>query len=238
MKKIAFIVSLLCLTLSVAAQSITGMSRIVLVTAGEPNRDVNILISSSFSDAFDNTWDAEVMPVDGINKGVYIYSSGTYYVQWASNGYTANLPIGFRSCGNNDYTLKFENFTGATYKIFDTVADEVIEVNGSTPDYAFSIADGSKNTNINDRFLINVPVDTDPLETCFTGTELQIKSNPYYGKITVKTSGGSTVKQYAYGTSSINFNETDGGGDYIYSNNTEYTVSFGTSRSFIVKVKR
>lgn len=234
MKKIAFLVSLLCLTLSVTAQSITSTSRIILKHTGQPNKEVSFILSSSFSDGFDNTWDAAAANPGGI----YVYYGEERYTIWASNAYSANLPVGFATYNddNTSYTLSFEDFTGVTYKLYDTEADEVIEINGSTPDYVFTAS--PKNTTFNERFLINVPVDTDPLETCFTGTELQIKSNPYYGKITVKTSGGSTVKQYAYGTSSINFNETDGGGDYIYSNNTEYTVSFGTSRSFIVKVKR
>lgn len=234
MKKIAFIVSLLCLTLSVTAQSITSTSRIVLKHTGQPNQALNFILSSSFSDGFDNTWDAVAVNPGG----VYVYDGEERYTTWASNAYSANLPVGFATYNddNTSYTLSFENFEGVTYKLFDTEADEVIEINGSTPDYVFTAS--PKNTTFNERFLINVPVDTDPLETCFTGTELQITNNPFYGKITVKTGGGSTVKQYAYGTSSIDFNETDGGGDYIYSNNTEYTVSFGTSRSFIVKVKR
>ena len=234
MKKIAFIVSLLCLTLSVAAQSITSTSRIVLKHTGESNKMVDFILSSSFSDGFDNTWDAEAANPGGI----YVYYGGERYTTWASNGYTEGLAIGFATYNddNTAYTLSFGNFDGVTYKLFDTEADEVIEINGSTPDYVFTAS--PKNTTFNDRFVLNVSVDAGNLETCFTGTELQITNNPYYGKITVKTSGGSTVKQYAYGTSSINFNETDGGGDYIYSNNTEYTVNFGTSRSFIVKVKR
>lgn len=233
MKKIAFLVSLLCLTLSVAAQSITGTSRIVLKHTGQPDMKVDFILSSSFSDGFDNTWDAEAANPGGI----YVYYGGERYTTWASNGYTEGLAIGFATYNddNTAYTLSFENFDGATYKLYDVVAGEEILVNGSTPDYVFTAS--PKNTTFNDRFVLNVSVDTGNLETCFTGTELQITNNPFYGKITVKTGGGSTVKQYEYGTSSIDFNEKSGG-SYIYTDGTEYTVYFGSSRSFIVKVKR
>lgn len=192
MKKIAFLVSLMFVTIAVAAQPvITGTSRIVLSTAGQPDKQVNFILSASFSDAWDNTWDAEAANPGGI----YVFANGERYTTWASDAYSQNLAIGFGSCENNDYTLKFQNFNGASYTIYDVVADVTIDVNGSTPDYAFSIADGEKNSAINNRFIINYLVPD--FEICFRDNQLQITANPYAENVVVKDANDTKVVDVA-----------------------------------------
>lgn len=224
-------ISVVIAALSAQAQVITGTSQITLSTAGESDKIVRFIISSSFSDGFDNTWDAEAANPGGI----YVYNGGSRYTTWASNGYTEGLAIGFGSVANNDYTLHFSAFSGDSYTIYDMVTMEAIVVNGSTPDYNFSIEDSEKSQNINDRFLINLDVATGNLETCFTGTELQITNNPFFGKVVITNNSTSAVHEYAYSATDII--DMSDAGEFP---DGDYTVQVGSGaniRKFIVTVK-
>ena len=57
------------------------------------------------------------------------------------------------------------------------VAYQAIEVNGSTPDYAFTTESVLEDTEVYDRFVINLDVTTENLKTCFDGTVLQSEEN-------------------------------------------------------------
>ena len=151
MKKIVFLVSLMCATMAMAAPSITATSQIDLSTAGQTDKYVRFVLSSSFSNGFDNTWDTPAAN----ESGIYVYYNNARYTGWASNEYSENLPLGFYSCENTAYTLKFSSFTGTSYEIYDRVEDYTITVNGSTADYNFTIDESEKNMAINDRFVIN-----------------------------------------------------------------------------------
>ena len=152
MKKLAFLVSLMCASITMmAAPTISGTSQIDLSSAGQTDKYVRFVISTSFSDGFDNTWDTPAAN----ESGIYVVYNSARYTGWASNQYSENLPLGFYTCENTAYTLKFSSFTGASYEIYDRVADQTITVNGSTPNYEFTIAASEKNSQINDRFVIN-----------------------------------------------------------------------------------
>ncbi len=151
MKKIAFLASLLCATFAMATPTITGMSQIDLSTSGQTDKYVRFVLSDEFSDGFDNTWDT---PAPN-ESGIYVYYNGARYTGWASKQYTASLPLGFYTGDNTSYTLKFSNFSGTEYTIYDRVADQIITVNGSTANYDFTIDESLKNSQINDRFIIN-----------------------------------------------------------------------------------
>ena len=151
MKKIAFLASLLCATFAMATPTITGMSQIDLSTSGQTDKYVRFVLADEFSDGFDNTWDT---PAPN-ESGIYVYYNGARYTGWASKQYTASLPLGFYTGANTSYTLKFSNFSGTEYTIYDRVADQIITVNGSTANYDFTIDESLKNSQINDRFIIN-----------------------------------------------------------------------------------
>ena len=224
MKKIAFLVSLMFVTITMAAQAITGTSRIVLSTDGQPDKQVNFILSASFSDAWDNTWDAEAANPGGI----YVFAGGERYTTWASNAYSENLAIGFASCENTSYTLKFQNFSGATYSVYDRYASQTIVVNGSTPDYVFTIADGDKNSVINNRFVINYV--SGGLDVCFIDNKLQINDNPYLETIVIKDANGAEIagSPFASYTTVVDFSTIGAAGD-------RFTVEFaGGARKFIV----
>ncbi len=181
-----------------------------------------MVVSSSFSDAYDNTYDAEAANPGG----VYIYSGGERYSTWASNGYTAGLALGYGAvAGNTSYTLKFSEFEGSSYTIYDMVAYQAIEVNGSTPDYAFTTESVLEDTEVYDRFVINLDVTTENLKTCFDGTVLQIKENPIFGPITVKwVKAGDQSHEFVYGTTEIDLTNTT----YFPSDVNNYIIEFGT----------
>lgn len=192
MKKIVFLVSLTFVALSVAAQSITSTSRIVLSHSGQSDKQVNMLLSSSFSDAFDNTWDA----VAANTGGIYVYYENERYSTWASNKYSENLAIGFgtyNDAGNLNYTLKFQNFKGAEYTLYDRKTGTTINVNASTPDYDFTVdAEDNNNPLITNRFILNNA--GGDLAACFIGNHLTISNNPYStGKIVVYDETGAKV---------------------------------------------
>lgn len=163
MKKTVFLVSLLCITIAASAQSITGTSIINLSTTGQPDKELGMILSPSLSDGFDNSWDAYAAN----ESGIYVYSGGKKFTTWASNQYSANLPLGFYTGENTAYTLKFSNFSGTSYTIYDRVAGKTITVASSTNiqidgvdadpanQYSFTIDEGLKNSQINDRFFIN-----------------------------------------------------------------------------------
>lgn len=151
MKKIAFLASLLCATFAMATPTITGMSQIDLSTSGQTDKYVRFVLADEFSDGFDNTWDT---PAPN-ESGIYVYYGTDRYTGWASKQYTASLPLGFYTGENTAYTLKFSNFMGTEYTIYDRVADQIITVNGSTANYNFTIDESLKNSQINDRFIIN-----------------------------------------------------------------------------------
>lgn len=232
MKKVTLLVSLLFVTFAVWADPvITGTSRITLSAAGEADEELNMLISESFSDGFDNTWDAAAANPGGI----YVYSGGERWTTWASNGYTSGLKIGFATAvGKTSYTLTFGEFSGKTYTLYDYETGAIILVNGSTPAYHFTAEAG---TTFNDRFALNLSIPGGNLVTCFTGKVLQITNNPLFGPIVVKykKSGDQTVK-FTYGTSEIDLSTTPFPSDV-----DDYVVEFGVGadkRSFKVTVER
>lgn len=170
MKKIVFLASLMCATMVMAAPSITSTSQIDLSTAGQTDKYVRFVLSSSFSDAFDNTWDT---PAPN-ESGIYVLYNSERFTGWASNQYSENLALGFYTGENTSYTLKFSNFKGESYEIYDRVENKMITVNASTEDYNFTIDESQKNSQINDRFVINIKVDP---SLCFNYNVLEINGH-------------------------------------------------------------
>ena len=154
MKKIAFIAGLFCFIMNAtAAVTPTGKLNIALNSAGQEEKVLRLRQHASFSDNFDNTWDAEAV-TDG---GIYVLYNGDHYTTWASNAFS-NLPVGFGAVGDNDYTLTFSNFGGDDITFKDLVTGDELTLSSSTTYpyvYNFSITNAEKNTAINNRFVIN-----------------------------------------------------------------------------------
>ena len=231
MKKIAFLMCAMCLSLAMSAQSITSVSLITLSSAGQPDKELGMLMSSSFSDGFDNSWDAQ-----SINEsGIYVYYQGARYTTWASNAYSQNLPIGFYSCDNNDYTLKFSGFSGEEYQIYDLVANQTINVNAATPNYDFSISDDKKGIAINDRFIINY--NPAAFVTSLTTNDYGWASFSYDANLQSTLPIGLKIYKGALeGTETLNLNEVNyvpaNTGVIVYGTpNTTYYFAAGTGTS-------
>ena len=184
MKRIVFLLTMICITLGMSAQTINSRSRIILKTAGETNRNVRLLLSDDFSNGWDNTYDANAAQ----EGGIYVLYSGDKYSIWASNEYSDNLALGFVATGNLDYTLSFDLFQGTSYTIYDRVENKMITVNASTEDYNFTIDESQKNSQINDRFVINIKVDP---SICFNYNVLEI--NGHAGESLVVKKGEAEI---------------------------------------------
>jgi hypothetical protein len=240
MKKL-LLSTVMLLTAMVAFSTETAYVQIRLSGESGQYYDLTLEENDSYTSAFESGVDAENMMYLANSKSVLIYAKqGSVNCEGVVTNSLTGLAIGFTTnMIDVNYTLTFSDKSGGSIKLYDYVTGEVIDL-GAVSKYDFSVAAGLVGQKeVWDRFAINIsPAPDANLETCFTGTELSITKNPYwYGDIVVKTGAGSTVKSYPYGTTSIDFNEKSGG--YIYSDGTEYTVSFGNgARSFIVKVKR
>lgn len=238
MKKIAFLVSLAFVTLSVVAQDpvITSTSSIIL--DGQTDvLQVNFAISDSWSDGFDNTWDA-VNSNPG--TGIYVVVNDDEYTTWASNKYSTNLALGFVAAATGSHKLQFANFSGVSYKIYDREEGKTIEVLGNNSikidgeaatEYAFTAAAGAHNN----RFVINY--NANELDVCFIDNVLQISSNPYDNPIIISSPNGKKEVAVAPTPQNISLNDSTAG---------NYTVEFGPvvnaetgahQRKFVVVVK-
>lgn len=205
-------------------------------------QDLTLTEDDSYTSAYESGVDIENMMVLANSKSVLIYAKqGSINCEGVVTNSLAGLEIGFTTnMIDENYTLTFSDKSGGSIKLYDLVAGSTIDL-GAVSSYDFSVEAGQVGQKqVLDRFVINLDVDEGNLETCFTGTELNITNNPYwYSTIVVKDGGGTTKGTYDYGTSSIDFNEKDGSGNNIYANNTEYTVYFDKgNHAFIVKVKR
>ena len=153
MKKIVSIVSMLCIVMGISAQTVTGTAVLKMYSANSGDKSLTLIQADEFSDAYDASYDAEAQTAGGL----YVISAGKHYIIWASNALSANLPLGFGTCDDLNYTLKFDNanFSGTPFSIYDAVADQTILVNGSNTNYDFTITEAQKNAAIEDRFIIN-----------------------------------------------------------------------------------
>ena len=168
MKKIAIIAGLCCMALQLsAAVTPTGKVNITLSSASDPEGIVlRIRQHATFSDDFDNTWDAETVQ----EGGIYVLYGGKHYSTWASNKFV-DLPVGFGAGNDLSYTLTFSNFGGEALTFTDLKTGTYFPINASTAPYVFSIEASEKNKAINDRFVIN---QTLVQSLCFRNNILEI----------------------------------------------------------------
>lgn len=241
MKKLIVSMFLVAFSVTVMATKITDVR--ITLSGSNPTYSlstVRLIADDARTAEAEGGYDAPCMMSLSNDNSTLIYGmiGSSEYSTVATNDLTGQY-VGFTTNNvDDDYSLTFSDFSGDAFYLYDLVAGEKITVNGSTPVYNFSATSGR--VAVTDRFIINLDVDEGNLETCFTGTELNITNNPYWNStIVVKDGGGTTKGTYDYGTSTIDFNEKDGSGNNIYANNTEYTVYFDKgNRAFIVKVKR
>ena len=230
MRKIMLMLLAIAATINAMAADPSYTAKAMVTLGSESGYSCSLMLSEA----------AEYGALNGIvmnmeDRKVALYGlNGTTKLQVVRASDLSDVKVGLITDASTSYTLSVSSVDGTPLKLYDKETGAIYELtDGAT--YNFT---ATANSTINDRFVLNIDVDTEPLETCFTGTELNIIHNPYFGKIVVKDGGGSTIKSYDYGTSSINFNEKNAKGYYYYTNGADYTVSFGGARAFIVTVKR
>lgn len=163
MKKLTILFSILIASVSAYAASTL---QITLSSASQADKVLQIILDNPFSDAYDNGYDAVI----GANQdgGLYICSGSERYSLWATNAIATNLPMGFGSVDDDEYTLSFQYFTGTAFEIYDRTADKTITVNSASNilidgvaadpanKYTFTLGTGeAHNAAINDRFYFN-----------------------------------------------------------------------------------
>ena len=172
-----------------------------------------------------------IMYMEDREVALYVLDGATK-LQIARASDFSGVKVGLMTDASTSYTLDVSLVEGTeTMYLYDMEAGAAYALTkGASYDFT-----ATANSTIEDRFVLNLPVPAGNLETCFTGTELQITNNPIFGKIVVKRkSDKSTVHEYEFGTSSITMNTSTGYAD------GDYIVEFGSGasqRSFIVTVK-
>lgn len=218
---------LIAATMSAMA-AVTAKAKIVLESGSGYTCNLMLIEATEYG-----ALDGSPMYMEDRKVALYVLNGSTKLQSATTSDFT-DVKVGLITDASTSYTLSVSSVEGTPLKLYDKETGAIYELtDGSTHNFT-----ATANSTIEDRFVLKMTVDSNPLETCFTGTELNIIHNPYFGKIVVKDGGGSTIKSYDYGTSSINFNEKNAKGYYYYTNGADYTVSFGGARAFIVTVKR
>lgn len=234
MRKIMLMLLVIAAAMNAMAVDYTAKVKVTLSSGSGYEQPMWLSESPSFGSSLDGSPLYE-SPSEGLPYIALYVINGSEKLQIARTSDFKNVKVGLKTNGSTSYTITSSEVEGSgVLNLYDMETGAVYALDGSSS-YNFT---ATANSTINDRFVLNIDVDTEPLETCFTGTELNIIHNPYFGKIVVKDGGGSTIKSYDYGTSSIDFNEKTAKGYYYYTNGADYTVSFGGARAFIVTVKR
>jgi len=233
MKKIFLSLAAIALSMSMAAITPTATAVITMTGDVSGSYDVLTLVESTtdgFTDGYENGYD--VYQVLANIPSIYaVCGSGAYRFATSMTNSLTDNPIGIKTGTDTEYTMSFASVTG-TIKLYDLVESKVVTL-ASGDEYHFTAAASST---IENRFVINKTIVGGNLETCFTGTELQIKNNPYFGKVIITNNSTSAVHEYEYAAeTTINMsNEVE------YPNGT-YTVQVGSGaniRKFIVTIAR
>lgn len=235
MKRVLISTTILLVSIMAMATQ-TAKVRITLAGATGGSNYVDLKEDDARTSAYESGYDVVSMMALANSRSVLIYGLvGTDSCETVATNDLNGLKIGFTSNKVDDhYTLTFSNFEGAELYLYDDVAYEVITVNGSTPAYNFTIPSVGRAVYAS-RFRFGPAPATGNLETCFTGTELQITNNPFLGKVIITNNSTSAVHEYAYSATDII--DMSDAGEFP---DGDYTVQVGSGaniRKFIVTVK-
>ncbi len=177
--------------------------------------------------------DGAVMNMEDRVIALYVLK-GTTKLQSATAANLDDVKVGLKTNGSNQYTITVSEVAGSqTLYLYDKE-----ELTGYAltegAEYTFT---ATANSTDEDRFYLTKTLpDLGQLETCFTGTVLQINNNPYPGKIHVKwKSGTDRDLEIDRSVTSIDFTEAR------FGTATNYTIEFGSGankHAFNVTVTR
>jgi hypothetical protein len=169
-----------------------------------------------------------VMYEDGEQPYIALYViKGSEKLQIARSSNLDDVKVGLKTNGSTSYTITVSEVAGDLLYLYDKE-----ELTGyALTDGASYTFEAPASSTITDRFYLTKTLpDLGQLETCFTGTVLQINNNPYPGAIHVKWYNGSTNKDESIDreTSSIDFTNSKFKSS---TSTTVYTIEFGKGDS-------
>lgn len=155
MKKI--FISVVAMAVSVMAMATEeAYVRVRLSGASGASNVVRLTQDNERTAAYESGYDSEKMMSQANSKSVLIYGIvGSQNCEDVVTNQLTGQKLGFVTNNlDTDYTLKFENVSGQTLKLYDAVTNELIEItdNGT---YAFSVeAAQVGRVAVNDRFVV------------------------------------------------------------------------------------
>lgn len=209
-------------TINVMATEYTAKAKVTLSSGSGYYCHLMLAESTEFG-----SLDGAVMNMEDRVIALYVLK-GTTKLQSATAANLDDVKVGLKTNGSTTYTIDVSEVEG-TKKLYLYDKEELTGY--ALTDGASYTFEAEKNTTIEDRFYLTKTLpDLGQLETCFTGTVLQINNNPYPGAIHVKWYNGSTNKDESVDreTSSINFTNSKFKSS---TSTTVYTIEFGKGDS-------
>lgn len=209
-------------TINVMATEYTAKAKVTLSSGSGYYCHLMLAESTEFG-----SLDGAVMNMEDRVIALYVLK-GTTKLQSATAANLDDVKVGLKTNGSTTYTIDVSEVEG-TKKLYLYDKEELTGY--ALTDGASYTFEAEKNTTIEDRFYLTKTLpDLGQLETCFTGTVLQINNNPYPGAIHVKWYNGSTNKEESVDreTPSIDFTNSKFKSS---TSTTVYTIEFGKGDS-------
>ena len=157
MKKI--FVSMLALVCSLSLMATqTAYVQIKLVGTAYPSfstSKLNLMEDTERNATYESGYDSQSAATLSNNYSVLLYGFvGSDKCSTVATNDLSGLQIGFTTNNvDTDYKLKFSDFEGTEFYLYDRVLNKLTLINSTTPDYAFTATAGQ--VEVNDRFVIN-----------------------------------------------------------------------------------
>ena len=222
MRKIMLMLLAVAATINVMATEYTAKAKVTLSSGSGYYCHLMLAESTEFG-----SLDGAVMNMEDRVIALYVLK-GTTKLQSATAANLDDVKVGLKTNGSTTYTIDVSEVEG-TKKLYLYDKEELTGY--ALTDGASYTFEAEKNTTIEDRFYLTKTLpDLGQLETCFTGTVLQINNNPYPGAIHVKWYNGSTNKEESVDreTPSIDFTNSKFKSS---TSTTVYTIEFGKGDS-------
>lgn len=222
MRKIMLMLLAVAATINVMATEYTAKAKVTLSSGSGYYCHLMLAESTEFG-----SLDGAVMNMEDRVIALYVIKGDTK-LQSATAANLNDVKVGLKTNGSTSYTITVSEVEGSkTLYLYD---EEELTGYALTDGASYTFEAPASST-ITDRFYLTKTLpDLGQLETCFTGTVLQINNNPYPGAIHVKWYNGSTNKDESIDreTPSIDFTNSK----YKSSTSTTvYTIEFGKGDS-------
>lgn len=209
-------------TINVMATEYTAKAKVTLSSGSGYYCHLMLAESTEFG-----SLDGAVMNMEDRVIALYVLK-GTTKLQSATAANLDDVKVGLKTNGSTTYTIDVSEVEG-TKKLYLYDKEELTGY--ALTDGASYTFEAEKNTTIEDRFYLTKTLpDLGQLETCFTGTVLQINNNPYPGAIHVKWYNGSTNKDESVDREAPSIDFTNSKFKSSTST-TVYTIEFGKGDS-------